>query len=174
MSRLRADTMPAVTVPPRPNGFPTASTQSPTRGYLSDIFTKGNFFPFPSVTLMSARSVRGSDPIIFASNFSPSSIVTVMSSASSTTWLLVTTNPSSEMKKPDPCARLGMRLDGPLGCPLKNFSKKSRGMPSGRFGIPGMGESSLDAVLVSPLTLMLTTAGFTFCTRSANDSGARP
>ena len=31
MSRLRADTMPAVTVPPSPKGFPTAITQSPTR-----------------------------------------------------------------------------------------------------------------------------------------------
>ena len=29
--RLRAETMPAVTEPPRPNGLPTASTQSPTR-----------------------------------------------------------------------------------------------------------------------------------------------
>ena len=31
MSRPRAETMPAVTVPPRPNGLPIASTQSPTR-----------------------------------------------------------------------------------------------------------------------------------------------
>ena len=31
MSRPRAETMPAVTVPPRPNGLPTATTQSPTR-----------------------------------------------------------------------------------------------------------------------------------------------
>ena len=31
MSRLSAETMPAVTVPPRPNGLPMASTQSPTR-----------------------------------------------------------------------------------------------------------------------------------------------
>src|SRR5580704_9786126 len=34
MSRPRAETMAAVTVPPRPNGLPTASTQSPTRGGL--------------------------------------------------------------------------------------------------------------------------------------------
>ncbi len=32
MSRPRAETIPAVTVPPRPNGLPTASTQSPMRG----------------------------------------------------------------------------------------------------------------------------------------------
>ena len=31
MSRPRAETIPAVTVPPRPNGLPMASTQSPTR-----------------------------------------------------------------------------------------------------------------------------------------------
>jgi hypothetical protein len=30
MSRPRAETMPAVTEPPRPNGLPAASTQSPT------------------------------------------------------------------------------------------------------------------------------------------------
>ncbi len=29
MSRLTADTMPAVTVPPRPNGLPMATTHSP-------------------------------------------------------------------------------------------------------------------------------------------------
>jgi len=32
-------TMPAVTVPPSPNGLPTAITQSPIRGALSDSFT---------------------------------------------------------------------------------------------------------------------------------------
>ena len=41
MSRPRAETMPAVTVPPRPNGFPTATTQSPTRGAWSANFTNG-------------------------------------------------------------------------------------------------------------------------------------
>ena len=35
MSRPRAETMPAVTVPPRPNGLPTATTQSPTRTLAS-------------------------------------------------------------------------------------------------------------------------------------------
>ena len=34
--------MPAVTVPPRPNGLPTARTQSPMRGDLSENFTYGN------------------------------------------------------------------------------------------------------------------------------------
>ena len=33
MSRLRAETMPAVTVPPRLNGLPMAITQSPSRSF---------------------------------------------------------------------------------------------------------------------------------------------
>ena len=41
MSRPRAETMPAVTVPPRPNGLPTASTQSPTRGGVSGKLDEG-------------------------------------------------------------------------------------------------------------------------------------
>ena len=41
MSRPRAETMPAVTVPPRPNGLPTASTQSPMRGAFSASFDVG-------------------------------------------------------------------------------------------------------------------------------------
>ena len=41
MSRPCAETMPAVTVPPRPNGLPTATTQSPTRGCLSANLTNG-------------------------------------------------------------------------------------------------------------------------------------
>ena len=33
--------MPAVTVPPRPKGLPTAITQSPTRGTVGAHWTKG-------------------------------------------------------------------------------------------------------------------------------------
>src|SRR5260370_20838569 len=36
MSRARAETMPTVTEPPRPNGLPIATTQSPTRA-VSDV-----------------------------------------------------------------------------------------------------------------------------------------
>ena len=35
MLRLRAETMPAVTVPPRPKGLPIAITQSPIRGLVA-------------------------------------------------------------------------------------------------------------------------------------------
>ena len=56
MSRAKAETMPAVTVPPRPNGLPTASAQSPTRGSLSESFTVGNVLLLS--ILMRAMSVR--------------------------------------------------------------------------------------------------------------------
>ena len=88
MSRPRAETMPAVTVPPRPNGLPTASTQSPMRGAWSARCTYGKSLR-PS-TLISARSVRGSVPITLAVWVLPSSVVTSTLSALSTTWLLVT------------------------------------------------------------------------------------
>ena len=64
MSRPLAETMPAVTVPPRPNGLPTASTQSPIRGLPSESLANGKFEP-PS-TLISATSVRASVPITLA------------------------------------------------------------------------------------------------------------
>ena len=47
------------------------------------------------------------------------------------------------------------------------------GLSSGRSGSPGICRS-FSATLASPLTLMLTTAGLTFCTRSAKLSGAAP
>jgi hypothetical protein len=56
--------MPAVTVPPRPNGLPTASTQSPIRGAFSASVTCGKSLR-PS-TLISAMSVLESVPITFA------------------------------------------------------------------------------------------------------------
>ncbi|MGY4593606.1 hypothetical protein ACVWXL_001352 [Bradyrhizobium sp. GM22.5] len=64
MSRPLAETMPAVTVPPRPKGLPTATTQSPIRGFWSENLTNGKSF-LPS-TLISARSVFGSVPTTFA------------------------------------------------------------------------------------------------------------
>jgi len=60
--------MPAVTVPPRPNGLPTASTQSPILALPSDSLANGKSEP-PS-TLIRARSVRESVPITFGYRFS--------------------------------------------------------------------------------------------------------
>jgi hypothetical protein len=46
MSRLRADTMPAVTEPPSPNGLPIAITHSPMRSASES----------PNFTALSGRS----------------------------------------------------------------------------------------------------------------------
>ncbi len=82
--------IPAVTVPPRPKGLPIASTQSPTRALEeSPHLTAGSGF-FGS-TLSSARSVFLSRPMILALRLVSSCRMTVISSASSMTWLLVTT-----------------------------------------------------------------------------------
>ena len=83
ISRPLADTMPAVTVPPRPKGLPTASTQSPIRGFPSESLANEKFEP-PS-TFIKAKSVRASLPITFALKILPSSVVTSTLSAPSTT-----------------------------------------------------------------------------------------
>ena len=57
--------IPAVTVPPRLNGLPTATTQSPTLdSLLSPQVIKGSL-SFPSI-FRSAMSVFSSRPTIFA------------------------------------------------------------------------------------------------------------
>ena len=62
MSRLRAEMMPTVTVPPRPNGLPIAITQSPMRILLElPNFTAVSFLPFGS-TFSTAMSVLVSVP----------------------------------------------------------------------------------------------------------------
>ena len=66
MSRPRAETMPAVTVPPSPNGLPIATTQSPTRGALAAKDTYGKLPP--SLTFSTAKSVFGSVPTTLASS----------------------------------------------------------------------------------------------------------
>jgi hypothetical protein len=81
--------MPLVTVPPRPNGLPTAMTQSPTLALsLSPNLTKGS--GFGASIFSSARSVFTSLPMILAGCWLSSCKVTVTLSASPTTWLLVT------------------------------------------------------------------------------------
>ena len=89
MSRWRAETMPAVTLPPRPKGLPMAITQSPILALsLSPHSTKGN--GVGESIFSSARSVLGSWPISFALYSVLSWVRTVISSAPSMTWLLVT------------------------------------------------------------------------------------
>ena len=56
MSRLRAETMPAVTVPPRLNGLPIAITHSPSRS-LSELPNFTDLSGLSVLTCSSARSV---------------------------------------------------------------------------------------------------------------------
>ena len=92
--RCNAETMPAVTVLPRPSGLPMAITQSPTRLFFeSAIATNGS----PTALILSnAMSDDGSRPTISALYSLPSNSVTVTLSTASpagppaTTWLLVT------------------------------------------------------------------------------------
>ena len=84
MSRPRAETMPAVTVPPRPNGLPIATTQSPTRAVsLSPKATAVS--GLSGFTRSSATSTRSSRPTNSAFNIVLSARVTVISSAPSMT-----------------------------------------------------------------------------------------
>jgi hypothetical protein len=90
MSRPRAETMPAVTVPPRPKGLPIATTQSPILA-VSLLPKRTGARRLSVLTRISARSVRGSRPTTSAVSVVLSVSTTETSSAPSITWLLVTT-----------------------------------------------------------------------------------
>ena len=85
--RPSALTMPLVTVWPTPNGLPIASTLSPTSSWseLPSTITGS----LSSVIFSTARSVSGSVPITLAWVRRLSLSITSISSAPSTTWLLV-------------------------------------------------------------------------------------
>ena len=85
--RPSAETMPMVTVWPKPKGLPIASTTSPTRS----VSTEPKVIAGRSLasTRSTARSVSGSLPTTVASSTLPSDNDTSISSAASTTWLLV-------------------------------------------------------------------------------------
>ena len=76
--------MPVVTVPPRPNGLPTAITGWPTRTLVaSPNETNGSGLSLS--TFSTARSVFSSPPIILAGSLVPSAMVIVIESALPTT-----------------------------------------------------------------------------------------
>ena len=85
MSRLVAEMMPTVTLPPRPKGLPMAITQSPTRmaeELPKDTALSGSL----GSTLSNARSVFGSWPrILVTFSFEPSMKLMMISSAPSMT-----------------------------------------------------------------------------------------
>ena len=101
MLRPRADTMPAETEPPRPNGLPIAITQSPGR-IASESPNVTAFSGLSGFTRSTARSTFVSLPTISAFSRVPSEKMTWMSLASPMTWLLVTTRPEESITKPEP------------------------------------------------------------------------
>jgi hypothetical protein len=132
MLRPFALTIPAVTVLSSPNGFPIASTQSPTSSWseLPSSTTARSFFDSMRST---ARSVFGSRPTTVAGSSRPSLSATVISFAFSTTWLLVSTRPSFRMMKPDP---VPSRRDSPRGGVGKR--KPRKGKSSGKPKLGGL------------------------------------
>ena len=78
-----AEIIPEVTVPPKPNGFPIATTQSPTLALVESPNETGLNLSLVSI-FITAMSIYGSAPITFASySFSPT--LTKISSALATT-----------------------------------------------------------------------------------------
>jgi hypothetical protein len=169
-----AETMPAVTVPPRPNGLPTASTQSPIRGLPSESLANGKSVR-PS-TLISAsrcadrcRSPCGVGLAVVGRDFD---LVGAVDHVIVGHGIAV-----GEMKKPEPW---------PVTAPRpRAVTAQARGQPSGppkrrkkrSIGEPGWnGESSLLALSsLATFSLMLTfteiTDGFTRSTMSAKPTG---
>src|SRR5581483_11902336 len=102
--RLRAETMPLVTVGP-PS---MATTSSPTFSWLES--PRAAVGSPPASTLTTARSVDGSFPSTRAGIFRSSANTTSMDCAPATTWLFVTMTPSEPMTKPVPAPSPGTGL----------------------------------------------------------------
>ena len=154
--------MPAVTVPPSPNGLPMASTQSPTRRLSESPNGTAVSCVSPGSIFSTAISVFWSWPSTSATNVVSSASVTVISSAFSITWKFVTTMPASSMMNPDPSDEARRwRLSSP-----KLRKKSSNGEPGGNCGISADGPS-LTMVVVE----IFTTAGDSASAWSAKLSG---
>ncbi len=105
MLRLRALTMPSVTVPASPSGAPIAIARSPT--FRSSEFANSAGCRPVASTLMTARSETGSVPTTVAASSRPSWVVTRTSGDDTApsrvmTWLLVRMWPSSSSTTPEP------------------------------------------------------------------------
>src|ERR1700759_39998 len=175
MSRFLAETMPAVTVPPRLNGLPIATTQSPSRS-LSE---SPNFTAVSvrgGLNFSTARSVFLSMPTISALILVPSFMMTLISSAAAMTWLLVTTMPAVSMMKPEPSELVLCGCRSPPLPPLRFLKKSSKnssnGEPGGSCGTaPRLSPPPLASTVCE--VEMLTTASITFSATSAIPSGPR-
>src|SRR3989442_1068377 len=116
---------PAVTVACRPNGDPTASTQSPTWTRSESPTFAARNVPLPSSSRSTARSVFRSSPTIFALCLLPSSVITSMSVARSTTCALVRAIPLGSTMTPEPRLRSGIRSGSSPKKRRKNSSPKN-------------------------------------------------
>ena len=175
MSRLRAETMPAVTVPPSPNGLPIAITHSPKRSF-SESPNCTALSGLAGFTRSSAMSVLVSRPTISACSLSPLLNTTVISSASAMTWLLVTTRPLSSMTKPEPSelARRGPRSrPGGPDWPRRFLKNSSKNSSNGEPGCACGPELEPDWVSIFCEVEILTTASMTFSATSVMPSGPR-
>ena len=100
ISLFLAEIIPEVTVPPKPNGFPIAITQSPTRALSESPKTTGVNSSDDSI-FKTAKSAYGSDPRTLAL-YSLEPTFTKISSAFWITWLLVITIPFLLIMNPEP------------------------------------------------------------------------
>src|ERR1700730_1519032 len=110
--RLSALMMPAVTVPSRPSGEPTATTLWPTRRLADDPMVIA-VRPDMSLARMTAMSLVGSVPTMLNDVVRPSLKVAVVSapadpfgpaSGTETTWLFVRIRPLASRMMPEPSA----------------------------------------------------------------------
>ena len=136
MSRLRAETMPAVTVEPRPNGLPIAITQSPMRAVSeSPNFAAGS--GFFGVTLSSARSVFSSRPISLAGSVVPSlqrhrDLVGVLDD------VIVGHDEAGRIDDEARAERGDVARQRCGLAPRKSLNRSASGEPGGMFGRPGV------------------------------------
>ena len=106
IDRLRADTMPVVTLgaSPRLSALPMATTSSPTCRSDDEPSSAAVTGSVSSSAFTSATSASGTEPSRRASDVRPSAKSTSMVWAPSTTWALVRTSPSSDSTTPEPAA----------------------------------------------------------------------
>src|SRR5439155_1037952 len=123
--RALALMIPAVTVACRPNGDPTASTQSPTWTRSESPTFAARNVPLPSSSRSTARSVFRSSPTTFALCLLPSSVITSMSVARSTTCALVRAIPLGSTMTPVPRAPSVTPISRATATTPKNVFRRS-------------------------------------------------
>ena len=153
--RPTAEMIPLVTVWPTPNGLPIATTKSPI--CRRSLFAIGIAVRSCAGIRIRATSVSGSEPTNSARRVRPSARFTETSSASSTTWLLVSTSPRwASMITPEP-SDWAMR-----SCGIPNMRRNTGSSPNGVL------------TRTRCLLVTLTTAGRTFFSIGASEGTGTP